>query len=126
MREMTRRGTMAALAAATILGLAGVASAENGSGNSRNPTASIPRGRRSARFLSMTCPPPDRTTLSVTRSDEAGSRRLLLDLFLDQHRVSLLGDRVMRPAFEEIGRQWECGDVEVYRERFACRICARG
>ena len=23
----------------------------------------------------MTCPPPDRTTLSVTRSDEAGSRR---------------------------------------------------
>ena len=30
MREMTRRGTMAALAAATILGLAGVASAENG------------------------------------------------------------------------------------------------
>ena len=61
----------------------------------------------------------------LTAGDEAGSRRLLLDLFLDQHRVSLLGDQVLRPAFEEIGRQWECGDVEVYRERFACRICAR-
>lgn len=57
--------------------------------------------------------------------DELAARRLLLDLFLDHHRLSLIGDSVLAPAFQQIGQLWECGKVEVYRERLACRICAR-
>lgn len=32
-------------------------------------------------------------------------------------------DRVVAPAFTEIGCRWETGSVEVYEERRACRIC---
>lgn len=57
--------------------------------------------------------------------DEPGIRRLLMDMFLDHHRVSLIGDQVLQPAFAKIGQLWECGDVEFFRERLACRICTR-
>jgi len=33
-----------------------------------------------------------------------------------------IGDRVIRPAFERIGKDWECGRLEVYRERAACGL----
>lgn len=61
----------------------------------------------------------------LVAGDEAGSRRLILDAFLDNHRIAAIGDQLLRPAFEQIGRLWECGQVEVYRERVACRICVR-
>lgn len=61
----------------------------------------------------------------LVSGDEPGIRRLLMDLFLDHHRVSLIGDQVLQPAFARIGQLWECGDVEVFRERLACRICTR-
>jgi methanogenic corrinoid protein MtbC1 len=61
----------------------------------------------------------------LVAGDELGSRRLVMDLFLDHHRVSQIGDQVLKPAFERIGQLWECGDVEVYRERLACRMCGR-
>jgi methanogenic corrinoid protein MtbC1 len=57
--------------------------------------------------------------------DEPGARRLLMDLFLDHHRISQIGDQVLKPAFERIGQLWECGDIEVYRERLACQMCGR-
>jgi methanogenic corrinoid protein MtbC1 len=31
----------------------------------------------------------------------------------------------MVPTFEEIGTQWECGELEVFQERRACRIVLR-
>ncbi|QDU31067.1 B12 binding domain protein [Anatilimnocola aggregata] len=61
----------------------------------------------------------------LVAGDELGARRLLMDLFLDHHRVSQIGDAVLAPAFARIGELWACGDVEVYRERLACRICTR-
>lgn len=61
----------------------------------------------------------------LVAGDELGSRRMIIDLFLDHHRVSQIGDQVLKPAFERIGQLWECGDVEVYRERLACRMCGR-
>ncbi|WP_425616107.1 B12-binding domain-containing protein [Anatilimnocola sp. NA78] len=61
----------------------------------------------------------------LVAGDELAARRLLLDLFLDHHRLSLIGDTVLAPAFTRIGELWDCGQVEVYRERLACRICAR-
>lgn len=61
----------------------------------------------------------------LVAGDELGVRRLIMDLFLDHHRVSQIGDQVLRPAFERIGQLWECGDVDIYRERLACRMCGR-
>lgn len=61
----------------------------------------------------------------LVAGDEPAVRRLLVDLFLDHHRVSSIGDAVLKPAFERIGQLWECGDVEIYRERLACRLCVR-
>jgi methanogenic corrinoid protein MtbC1 len=61
----------------------------------------------------------------LVAGDEVAVRRLIIDLFLDHHRVSVIGDAVLKPAFERIGQLWECGDVEVYRERLACRMCLR-
>jgi len=33
-----------------------------------------------------------------------------------------IGDQVISPAFERIGKDWECGRLEVYRERAACYL----
>jgi len=62
---------------------------------------------------------------ALIRGDEEACRQTLFDLFLAGHPLDALGDRVIAPAFERIGQQWDCGDVEVYQERRACEICGR-
>ncbi len=36
--------------------------------------------------------------------------------------INEIGDHVIAPAFEQIGQDWECGKLEIYRERAACSI----
>ncbi len=53
------------------------------------------------------------------------ARQVVLDLYLARHRISAICDRVIAPAFHEIGRLWGCGDVAIYQERRACEISLR-
>lgn len=53
------------------------------------------------------------------------ARQVVLDLYLARHRISAICDRVIAPAFHDIGRLWGCGDVAIYQERRACEISLR-
>ncbi|MCA9266412.1 MAG: helix-turn-helix domain-containing protein [Planctomycetales bacterium] len=62
-------------------------------------------------------------TEAFRTGNEVTARRIVLDLHLAGHSLSVLCDEVVVPAFVAIGHQWECGSVEVYQERLACEIC---
>jgi len=60
---------------------------------------------------------------ALTAGDEEQCRRIVFDLYLAGGAVSDICDRVLAPAFEEIGNRWECHEAEVYQERRACGFC---
>lgn len=62
---------------------------------------------------------------ALVSGDELGCREIVLNLFLEGHKLSLLCDELLAEVFREIGLLWECGDIEIYRERRACRMCVR-
>lgn len=62
---------------------------------------------------------------AVLNGNEDGARRVVYELFLGGQSIADLGDRVISPSFRQIGIQWECGDLNVYRERRACEITIR-
>ena len=53
---------------------------------------------------------------------EEPARRLVFDLYLAGHSLSVVFDRVIAPALHEIGRRWECRTADVYQERRSCEI----
>jgi methanogenic corrinoid protein MtbC1 len=67
----------------------------------------------------------DQMTEALLRGDEAGCRQIGIDLFLAEHRTSVICDDVLAAAFRTIGNRWACGDAEVYQERRACEIALR-
>jgi methanogenic corrinoid protein MtbC1 len=71
----------------------------------------------------------DRAYLQLTEGliagDEECCRRIILDLYMGEHSISTICDRVFARAFEEIGNRWECGSAEVYQERHGCEIALR-
>ncbi|MDX1946505.1 MAG: B12-binding domain-containing protein [Pirellulaceae bacterium] len=62
---------------------------------------------------------------ALVAGEDASCRRILLDLYLDGLPLCHLCDELLMPVFAEIGEMWHCGDIEVYRERRACRLCSR-
>lgn len=60
----------------------------------------------------------------VIGNDDA-CRRILLDLYLSGHSLAVIGDRIFAESFQQVGKLWECGDLEVYEERRGCEICVR-
>lgn len=54
------------------------------------------------------------------RVDDA--RKILFAAYLSGHKMAAIGDEIITPCFSEIGRQWQCDDLEVYRERRACEL----
>lgn len=67
----------------------------------------------------------NRLAAALIDGDTTACRQVILDLFLAGHSLSSIGDRVISPAFAQIGSGWECGAVEVYQERHACEIVSR-
>lgn len=71
----------------------------------------------------------DQAMLQVTeallRGDEEQCRQIIFDLYLAEHRMSVICDVVFAKAFENIGDLWQCGDAEVYQERRACELALR-
>lgn len=62
---------------------------------------------------------------ALLAGDEERARTIILDLRLAGHRMSILGDDVLSNCFQQIGRNWECGEAEVYQERRGCEIALR-
>lgn len=62
---------------------------------------------------------------ALERNDETIARQIVLDLHLQHHRIAVICDDVIAPAFHRIGERWECGSVDVYQERCACEITIR-
>ena len=67
----------------------------------------------------------DLVQAALIAGDEATAKQVLLDLFVGGQRISAMGDEVIAESFTAIGKLWECCELEVYRERLACRICSR-
>jgi methanogenic corrinoid protein MtbC1 len=57
--------------------------------------------------------------------DDDAVRQTVFDLYLANHALADIFDKVIAAAFHEIGEAWECHEVEVYQERRACEICLR-
>lgn len=53
------------------------------------------------------------------------ARQIMLDLFLAQHSVATIFDKVFGSAMKLIGDGWCDGNVEVYQERMGCEIASR-
>lgn len=64
-------------------------------------------------------------TEALVDGNAGACREIVFDLFAAGHSISVIGDEVIAPAFEQIGTEWECGDVEVWQERRACEIAVR-
>jgi MerR family transcriptional regulator, light-induced transcriptional regulator len=62
---------------------------------------------------------------ALINGDDETTRQIVINLYLDDVRISRISDELLAPAFHEVGSLWQCGDIEVYRERRACRICVR-
>lgn len=80
-----------------------------------------------ARLGTELAPPvaADRFYDALMVADEAACRRLVLDLYLADQRISQICDRVIAAAMRRAGADWECGDIDVYQERRGCEICLR-
>lgn len=67
----------------------------------------------------------DLLTDALLAGQEEAARRLLFDLYLAGHSLSILCDEVIALALHEIGRRWECRTADVYEERRSCEIVQR-
>jgi excisionase family DNA binding protein len=64
----------------------------------------------------------DSFTDALIEGNESLARQIVFDLYLAKHPICVICDRVICPAFQEIGRRWECQSLDVYRERRGCEI----
>lgn len=59
---------------------------------------------------------------ALLAGDEVLARRVVFDLYLAKHSVSVIFDEVIAGAFREIGDRWACHSIDVYQERRGCEI----
>ena len=64
-------------------------------------------------------------TEALIEGNEPLARKIVFDLYLAKHAVSVICDLVICGAFQEIGSRWECDSVDVYQERRGCEIAHR-
>jgi excisionase family DNA binding protein len=71
----------------------------------------------------------DRAAPRLVEQLEHGSLRgvetVLFDLYLADHSIAAIADRVIQPAFDCVGHGWEEGRIEVYQEHRATEIMLR-
>ena len=56
---------------------------------------------------------------------EEAVNSLVMDLYLSGRSLASIFDEVLRVAFADIGDEWECGRLEIHKERQACQMCRR-
>lgn len=59
---------------------------------------------------------------ALEENHEDRARQILFEQYLQRQPLSVIGDRVIAPAFERIGHRWEEGSLEVFQERRALEI----
>ena len=59
---------------------------------------------------------------ALEAGDEARCLQLALDVRLAGHDMGVIGDRVIAPAFGELGHRWQNGATAVYQERRGVEI----
>jgi len=64
-------------------------------------------------------------TEALIQADEEQTRQIVLDLYLAEHSISAICDKVIAKSFVEIGDRWQCGEAEVYQERVGCQLAMR-
>lgn len=64
-------------------------------------------------------------TAALVAGDEEVCRQIVLSLYLAEHPISSICDKVIADSCHDIGDLWECNDLEVYRERRSVEICSR-
>ncbi|QEG40962.1 MerR family transcriptional regulator [Roseimaritima ulvae] len=67
----------------------------------------------------------EQMTAALIAGDEPRCRQIAIDLYLASHSLSVICDEVFAAAFEQIGRQWACGEAEIYQERRGCEMVLR-
>jgi methanogenic corrinoid protein MtbC1 len=67
----------------------------------------------------------DQLVDALLAGDDLLSRRIVFDLYLAKHSLSVVFDEVVAAAFREIGDRWACHRAEVYQERRGCEIVLR-
>lgn len=62
---------------------------------------------------------------ALTHGQHVVARQIVIEAFTARHPLYAIADELIAPTFHEIGRQWDCGEVAVYEERYACEIITR-
>jgi MerR family transcriptional regulator, light-induced transcriptional regulator len=62
---------------------------------------------------------------ALITGNEMLARRIVLDLYLAKHAISVICDEAISGAFHDIGELWACQSVDVYQERRGCEITLR-
>lgn len=62
-------------------------------------------------------------TEALKSGEENACRKLLVYMYINGRTIPDLFDRIISPAFREIGERWHRGEMEVYEERLASQIC---
>jgi excisionase family DNA binding protein len=62
---------------------------------------------------------------ALLAGDETVARQILFELYLAKQPLHTICDRVIAPAFREIGERWCSQRAEIYQERRACEITLR-
>lgn len=67
----------------------------------------------------------DEAVDALSEGDEERFRAVGFRLYLEDHSVAEICDRVLAPSFHRLGDRWQHGRLEIYQERRGCEICLR-
>jgi excisionase family DNA binding protein len=59
---------------------------------------------------------------ALVEGDEQRMIALLTGLYLAKQSLAHIADQFLQPAFETIGKRWECGEIQVYQEHRAVAV----
>ena len=62
---------------------------------------------------------------ALIKGDGDRAWQLVFDLYNADHSISSICDKVLCPAFNEIGRHWEDHSADIYQERRSCEVAQR-
>ncbi len=67
----------------------------------------------------------DSLVAALVSGNESAARQIVMDAFLRGSTIAEIGDLLCAPALHQVGERWQCGELEIYRERRSCRIMLR-
>ena len=62
---------------------------------------------------------------AFVNQQEDSATALVMDLYLSGRSLSSLFDDILGVVFATIGNEWQCGNLDIHKERQACQMCRR-